>query len=320
MFYGLDGELPAEARRVARECLDDALERLDRLGAATSGPATDTDLHEVRKRCKELRGLARLLRSELGADYEPFNAAVRSAAGELAPIRDAAAARTALERLKQSSRPKQARRLDAVRDAQGQAAAEADLPRHELGERLGAAAESLRDARAQVDFWFLGGAGDHDWSGALEHGVRRTYRKGRKALARVRRSEDDGDALVHEWRKSVKYLMYESRLVTPSGGHRVEELASALDDLSELLGDHHDLAVLAGRIEARERAGAVPRKVARHALKRVRRRQRKLRARAVELGREIFDDRPSVFGRRVAPRFSRERDGRYARDDQAHGR
>ena len=53
-------------QRVTAERLDDGMLRLERL--ATAGPSeVEKTVHEVRKRCKELRGLLRLVRPALGA-------------------------------------------------------------------------------------------------------------------------------------------------------------------------------------------------------------------------------------------------------------
>ena len=47
-------------------------------------------MHDVRKRCKEVRSVgARLVRSSIGDEYGKFNGRVRDAADALAPIRDA---------------------------------------------------------------------------------------------------------------------------------------------------------------------------------------------------------------------------------------
>src|ERR687888_223363 len=62
---------------------------------------------------------------------------------------------------------------------------------------------------------------------------------------------EPADAAVHEWRKRSKDLWYHLRLLRDG---RREVLAPAADrahELSDLLGDHHDLAVLAEDVKAR---------------------------------------------------------------------
>ena len=77
-------------RRVAAERLDDAVERLD--GLADLDPTeTEAAVHAVRKRAKEVRGLLRLARPSLGAEFGRANRSLRDAAAELASLRDAQA-------------------------------------------------------------------------------------------------------------------------------------------------------------------------------------------------------------------------------------
>ena len=91
MPFVLDPNRPVdiEIRRVTRERLSEAVQLLDGL---TDADALEIEraVHDVRKRCKQVRAAARLVRSALGDDFEPFNAMVRLAADELAPIREAA--------------------------------------------------------------------------------------------------------------------------------------------------------------------------------------------------------------------------------------
>ena len=69
-----DRRLRREVRRVAADRLDGAIEQLDRAlddGAAES--ELESIVHDVRKRCKASRGLARLVRPAVGADVRAFD-------------------------------------------------------------------------------------------------------------------------------------------------------------------------------------------------------------------------------------------------------
>ena len=80
-----------EVQRVAAERLGAAIVLLD--GLRGSSPAQiEEAVHDVRKRCKETRGLARLVRPALGDDFRRLNHTVRDAANELSSMRDARAA------------------------------------------------------------------------------------------------------------------------------------------------------------------------------------------------------------------------------------
>src|SRR3954454_2056088 len=75
----------ANVRRLARRELDRSL-------AALAEPAElglPETVHDVRKRCKKVRGALRLARPGLGREYARANAGVRDAARELSALRDA---------------------------------------------------------------------------------------------------------------------------------------------------------------------------------------------------------------------------------------
>src|SRR5688572_29173690 len=86
--FDRDESVTRSVRRIACEGLDDAIERLSVCGGATADEIED-HVHEVRKRCKELRGLLRLVRSDLGEDFRSADRTIRTAARELSALRDA---------------------------------------------------------------------------------------------------------------------------------------------------------------------------------------------------------------------------------------
>ena len=100
--------LSRDVRRVARERLDDAVETLDQLSEGDAS-AIEEGVHDVRKRCKEVRALARLVRGPLGNEFERFNVIVRDAADVLAPIRDAQAVLATLDDLRGRRQQRRAR-------------------------------------------------------------------------------------------------------------------------------------------------------------------------------------------------------------------
>jgi CHAD domain-containing protein len=76
----------------------------------------------------------------------------------------------------------------------------------------------------------------------LRKGLRAVYRRGRQALQRAQ-----ADPLVenlHEWRKQVKHLRHSLEILTPVSPEVFGQLARQANELGELLGRDHDLAVL----------------------------------------------------------------------------
>jgi len=280
-------------RRIAVERLDDAIERLD--GLADLDPAeTEAAIHGVRKRAKEVRGLLRLVRPGLGDGYGWANRGLREAAAEMASLRDAQALARTFTDLRRSMGDDSSNRveLDALqRVLDGRAAAASAAAVATDDPRVLRCREGFVEVRRGVKRWDL-----PKGFGAVADGLEATYRRGRVGL-RVAR-EDPTDEHVHEWRKTVKHLWYQTRLLEPTAPSILGPLVHRLDDLADDLGDDHDLAVLAHLLEgdgdgfgagAQRRAGI---QLARH-------HQNDLRHRAFGLGARVYAEKPTAFVTRM---------------------
>lgn len=200
-------------------------------------------VHETRKLCKKARGLARLVRPGLGGQYSRFNRQTRDAARELGPIRDKHAllgtfddmtsvpglvdgriARIVRKQLDESSRLATSRVLDQESD------------------RIDRAADLIRSAQASTGGWEL-----PDEFAPIGGGVAKTYKRGRKRLAQASNTRDAD--VFHQWRKRVKYLWYQMRLLRNTAPSVLRPLSDRLHDLSDALGDAHDLVVLQGVLD-----------------------------------------------------------------------
>ncbi len=276
-----------EVRRVAGERLDDAIERLD---AVIAGSAkVETAVHEVRKRCKETRGLARLAQPALGDDFRPFDRTVRDAANQLSAMRDAHALLATLDNLLRAHDLDD--RLEPVRDRQAALAAEATGAIEAGDERIVNARNLLDEARDRAEGWKLTGGFD-----AIADGLTATYRRGRRALRTAQR--DANDEHMHEWRKSVKHLWYQMRLLREASPSMIGPLIDQLDGLADALGDDHDLAVLVASLDADPDCYGTP-DIVDHARRVARQQQLELRAAAFRTGTVIYTERPSEFSSRV---------------------
>ena len=113
-----------------------------------------------------------------------------------------------------------------------------------------------------------------------------SYRRSRRAM-RACRMEAGDDLIFHEWRKRVKTFLYQAATIGPP----LDRFVPNADRLASVLGSHHDLAVLTGRLAARL-AGS---KAERAALT-----KKKLVARrALAMGGRFFADKPSVVRGKV---------------------
>jgi CHAD domain-containing protein len=132
-----------------------------------------------------------------------------------------------------------------------------------------------------IDEWELGTGWD-----AIEPGLRRVYRDGRRALRRAR-EHDDPEAL-HTLRKRCKDLQYQLGLLRDVWSPVVGAYSDAARELGKLLGDDHDLVVLRDEL-ARRTADQQP------WLDRIDDKRRKLRAKIFPLAECIYVDSTSTF-------------------------
>ena len=171
--------------------------------------------------------------------------------------------------------------------------------RERLGAQVGAAIE---EGRIAVGDWQLGSDG---WD-LLAPGLERSYRRSRNRFRETR--SDPSAENVHEWRKRVKDLWYQLRILTPAWPAVLGETADQAHELSDLLGDHHDLAVLAD--DARSRRERFDSEEDLDSLLRaIERRQGTLLASAFALAERLYAERPKAFVRRLAAYWSAWRSG-----------
>jgi CHAD domain-containing protein len=287
-----DEPVPEGIARVALGRIDNAL---DELGGRTDSSPEDA-VHSARKDMKKLRALLRLVRGEIGDEvYRRETTAFRDAGRELAGLRDADVMIATLNSLdlpeKESGPLRQALEAHKLRTAAGarqQAAA--------------SAGDMLTAARARVADWPL----ETDGFAAFEEGLGRIYRQGRRNM-RAARTQPTAENL-HEWRKRTKDLWYHLALLEEAWPPVMQALADEAHELSDRLGDHHDLDVV---LEwARDHADATAIEAA------VDERRLRLQADAFDYGTRLYADKPSVLVDRIGTWWKAS--ARAARAEPAH--
>lgn len=284
----LDRPMQDNLQRVADEQLKKAIRELESQGDAAQ---LARNIHQVRKRMKMLRGLLRLMRGELPKSvYRDENACFRDTARLLAGARDAQVLVDTYDTLIascDSSDEKLA--LAPLRELLEQ---ERQTMLHVDGttdKRMREAAATLRSARQRVPGWQLRKPG----FGALAAGLQQTYGSGRRAFAGAYDTWQDSD--FHEWRKAVKYHWYHSRLLERLWPPVLKVRVDTLKELSELLGDDHDLAVLRNALSTHEQITVEQRMTLERLAKA---RQEVLRTRARQLGQLLYADLPKPLRKR----------------------
>lgn len=222
-------------RRIAREQLDKALDSLD-----------DRDdlaelIHDVRKRCKKLRALIRMVRPAF-PDFDEENAAFRDAAELLAGPRDAQVALETFDLIvKEAGGRLSPETFQVYRETLSR-----DAARPEEGEtvrdKLDACRDMLAKAHGRARKWKL----DEDGWAAVGGGIEKTYARAYDMAKQV--VEAGTDESYHQLRKRMKYHWHHTRLLEQIAPRDLRKRAKLSSDLTELLGQHHDLAVLEARL------------------------------------------------------------------------
>lgn len=282
-----DEGLAAGLTRVAAGRAEKALERLRE---SSAGEAETADaVHGARKDMKKLRTVLRLLRDELGTKlYKEENARFRDAARALSETRDAEVKLATLDVLAEPSEalPEEAVeswRKILARDREAATNAARDEPA--VAEAISRIEEGLGEIRG----WDLEG---DSWK-LIDAAVTRTYRRGRRAMKAAEKNRGEGD--FHEWRKRAKDLWYELRLLSDAWSGPLEATSDEAHKLTDLLGDHHDLALL--REDLRERNLGEGETALLEAA--IGRRQEELGEEALPLGHRLYVEKPKDFGRRL---------------------
>lgn len=226
----------AELRRIAADQTDRALAEL-----GSEGP--HEAIHQVRKRCKKVRALLRLVRAANEPLYDQENAAYRDAARRVSDLRDTTGVIEAVDLIAEHHPALvDTDRVAPIRDALARQRDEVSQDR--LDESISGVVVDLRAARERIADWHVPDEGFD----ALAGGFARTYGRARDAMATV--ADDPTTEGFHEWRKRVKYHRYHVRLLQDCWPRPMKARHKELHDLSDLVGADHDLAELRARLHA----------------------------------------------------------------------
>lgn len=222
-------------RRIARRQLKKCLEELPQHGSI-SGKA----VHGVRKRIKRVRAVLRLVRSDLGdRAYHQENTALRDAAHLLNDVRNATVLVDALDKLQKSSgdqlRPDAVDGLHRLLTARRQEIHEQFVRQTKGVDELN---QALRKCRDRVDDWKVHKIG----SSTVRRGLKRIFQSGCDAFHAA--EEQATIENLHECRKQAKYFDHQLQILKQVASGPINELRDRVDELTQLLGDDHDLAML----------------------------------------------------------------------------
>jgi len=195
-------------------------------------------IHELRTNNKKIRALLRLIKSDISAnDYILYNSFYRDMNRDIAVYRDISSQIELLSNIKKNFRNELVKK--AVNDA----------------------IKQFKINRKVVLQLYLSGNLRNDYMQALEEktislnilteeikienvigkGVKSSYRNAVKLFNKCLKTNNDDD--FHEWRKNVKYLLYQFKTIRSLWPSVINAYISELNLLSSYLGNIHDLSL-----------------------------------------------------------------------------
>ena len=283
---GLDETVEQSIRRIAGEQLDKGLSEIG--DASIDRHAT---VHQVRKRCKKLRGLVRLVRPAFEKTYQNENSVFRDAARTVSGIRDAQTLIETYDDLME--------RFDDQLNRASFGPIRSQLTRTlhgidpvNIDGRLISISEIFQAAKERSTRWKLKRSGPD----AITDGLAKTRQRAVDCLADVRQSASTEN--LHQLRKRVKYHWYHMRLLRDVWKDVIKTWIDQLDRLNDLLGDDHDLAVFTMRIDELRDGGIDPTdaKVMRGLIDQ---RRNELQRQALRSARLVFAESTQAFTERL---------------------
>jgi len=233
MSFRLHAEerLQTGLRRIAHSELDFSIQEIDdrELGRHKT-------IHQIRKRCKKLRGLLRLVRPGMEKVYKAENKALRDAARNLSDIRDAKSIiltydyvmhRFADQVNQQSFEPirrKLTARLSDIKDKL-------------VDERLFVMRQQLVAVKTRVNDWSF----DDQTFESARAGLSKNRQEAVKALREAQKNPTTHQ--LHELRKRVKYHWYHLQILSGLWPATICPLITEFGHLGDELGNDHDLAI-----------------------------------------------------------------------------
>ncbi len=279
--------LPEGLKRVLREQIDSALH-------ACQNPAKQrgVTVHEVRKHLKKLRAAMRLAIGEVGKNcHSKEDRCVRKIGRLVSDLRDAQVRLQTLIKLRDKAGKNSGRECFPrteellVLERESFSAAFAGWQKEAIPQ--------LENVKTRLMAWPLD---DLNWK-QICGAVCKTYRRGQRALARTIDAPEPEN--FHAWRKRVKDVWYQLRILQPLNRTVLEEMALDAEVLGELLGTERDLSFLGARLQKESGDKALADELAR-LQKLIGKRCQRLRRDALELGRRFYAEQSKAFAKRIS--------------------
>jgi len=287
-----DSTVEANIHRLLYEQVEKAINQLSQTFEKNPAEA----IHDARKCLKKSRSVLRLIRKSIDKEtYKQEKNTLRDVGRSLSLARDGAVYQKTLDNLLEAY--EMTLEADAFSDLQTSlsnlySVRLGKLIEHE--EILHNLVDELKKSHTRLQQLALQETG---WS-AIAPNLHRIYRQGRE---RFYTAYDEGsDTAFHEWRKRVKDLWYDTRLLKRLWPPVMDAFEDEAHRLSSLLGDSHDIAELRHFLLHHPEEIEWPETEQKVLLPLMEHRQYKLHQQAQELGQKLYVEAPEAFIDRVA--------------------
>jgi CHAD domain-containing protein len=279
--------LPDGLKRVFCEQIDSSLQ-LCRHPAKERG----VTVHDVRKHLKKLRAAMRLAVGEVGKNrHAREDRCVREIGRLVSDLRDSQVRLQTLLQL----------RDEAARGSTGKSFPRIEellmLERESFSAAFDGwqkqAIPKLERVRDRLAKWPLDGI---TWK-QICSAVGKIYKRGQRRLAKTIKKPVPEN--FHAWRKRVKDLWYQLRILRPLNRVVLEEMSHDAEVLGELLGREHDFDFLLARLEKESGDDALQDELT-QLQKIIRKRGRRLCRDSLELGRRFYAEPSKEFEKRIS--------------------
>lgn len=221
-----------EIKRIMLERFDQSIDRFNE-----DDVNLDEAIHQLRKNMKKVRGALRLVRDVIGKNqYKEMNVAARDIARLGAQLRES------------NVRIETMNKLNAHfnQEITGQfypaITHKLKIEHNNLKSRLTEQeniskqiVQQLNEVKMDMEKLSI----PEEGFDAFNDGLKRVYKRGLKAMKKVHIESTTENH--HEWRKRVKYLWYQLRILKNSWPEGLKGYINELHELSNYLGDDHDL-------------------------------------------------------------------------------
>jgi CHAD domain-containing protein len=273
-------------QRIVAEQIDKAISSL-----AADSEDLDKSVHDARVCLKKIRALLRLVRHSLGNEiFASQNKSFRNVGRLLAGARTPAAMIQIVDLIDEHADDAESK---ALLQTFRRLISESQISDEE--QRVSAMSQAqaeLQSLRQQISEW-----PEVSVDLSFQKGLRQVYKRGRTSFDEAYEAYTV-DAF-HEWRKHVKHLLYQSRILRPIWPRFMKALLADLKTTGQLLSEDHDLALFRKMILEDEFAEVRASKDIEPLVQLIDRRRIEVEDRARSLGKRLYTEKPRAFARRM---------------------